>query len=139
VTQTYLPQTTIAAAQARSNQQALALGCDGMRTKYWWPIIQYASPDETGNMAALVITPGTPFDVTTTNAIVPQPVGLAAHEQAQVQPAAQVAKLLPAPASIGAPASTPTPVPTPVPTPTPNPVPKPTPTPPAQVLPSAKT
>jgi hypothetical protein len=91
----YLPQPTLAAAQARSNQQALALNCDGVRTKYWWSVQAYAAPDTNGNMAAIVINTGTAFDVTATNAKVAVPTGLTAPEQATLQTAPQVASLLP--------------------------------------------
>lgn len=51
--QNYLPETTVAAAQARSAQQCL--GCDGVKTIYWWPIITLANPDGSGNLAYVQI------------------------------------------------------------------------------------
>ena len=68
MSETYLPQPTLTAAQARSNQQALALGCDGVLTQYWWPVQQL-----TDGTAAIVITPGTPFDATTSNMVATDP------------------------------------------------------------------
>lgn len=90
MTQTYLPQPTLAAAQARSNQQALALGCDGVLTKYWWPVQQL-----TDGTAAIVITPDTPYDVTTSNMVAIQPVGLTSDEQTALQGRADLGTLLP--------------------------------------------
>jgi hypothetical protein len=95
MTAMYLPQPTLAAAQARSNQQALALGCDGVRTKYWWAVQAYSTPDTNGNMAAIIINTGTAFGMTTTNAKVAVPTGLTVPEQATLQTVAQVAPLLP--------------------------------------------
>jgi hypothetical protein len=91
----YLPQSALPVAQVRSQQQASALGCDGVQTRYWWAVASYVAPDALGNNAAVVIYPGTPFDVTTANLKVINPVGLTAQEQAALQTAQQVAPLLP--------------------------------------------
>lgn len=91
----YLPQPTLTISQTRSQQQALALGCDGLLTQYWWPVQGYTGPDLNNNTAAVVIFPGTPFDVTTTNKIVPIPTGLTAQEQTAVLTRAAVGTLLP--------------------------------------------
>jgi hypothetical protein len=50
----YLVFSTLAAAQARSQTQALALGCDGVQTDYWWPVV----PTATGG--AVRTAPGDP-------------------------------------------------------------------------------
>jgi hypothetical protein len=47
----YLIFPTMDAALARSNAQALAKGCDGVTTKYWWGQIEHP----TNGQAALVI------------------------------------------------------------------------------------
>ena len=39
----YLTFATLAAAQTRSQTQALALGCDGVQTDYWWPVVATAT------------------------------------------------------------------------------------------------
>jgi hypothetical protein len=81
---TYLPQPSVAAAQARSNQQALALGCDGITSVYWWPVQPL-----TDGTATLVITPGTAQDVVTSTKKVLN-VGLTAQEQSTIQTRAQL-------------------------------------------------
>lgn len=91
----YLPQPTLSAAQTRSQQQASALGCDGIKTRYWWAVQGYTGPDANNNTAAIVIIQDTPFDVTTTNEIAPAPTGLTVQEQAAVLPRATVGTLLP--------------------------------------------
>jgi len=58
---TYLIFPSIAAAQAASNSQASALGCDGITTKYWWAVQPL-----TDGTCALVINPGTQFDTDVT-------------------------------------------------------------------------
>lgn len=58
----YLILPSLQAARARSNQQALALGCDGILTIYWWEVIPLPSGE-----AAIVIEPNSPFDATTTD------------------------------------------------------------------------
>jgi hypothetical protein len=90
MTKMYLAQPDLPTAQARSNQQARTLGCDGVLTQYWWSVQPL-----TDGTAAIVIMPGTPFDVTTSNAVSPQPVGLTADEQASLQGRAQLGTLLP--------------------------------------------
>lgn len=37
-----LPEPTMAAAQARSAQRCQQLGCDGVRTVYWWGTLDLA-------------------------------------------------------------------------------------------------
>lgn len=91
----YLPQPTLNAAQQRAQQQASALDCDGVLTQFWWAVTPYVAPDGQGNNAAVVIYPGTPFDVTTANLKTINPVGLTAQEQATLQTAQQVSPLLP--------------------------------------------
>ena len=55
----YLTFSTLAAAQARSAQQCTSLGCDGVKTVYWWPVL----PTATGG--AVQIQTGNPcFDAT---------------------------------------------------------------------------
>jgi hypothetical protein len=39
----YLTFATLAAARTRSQTQALALGCDGVKTIYWWPAVATAT------------------------------------------------------------------------------------------------
>lgn len=51
----YLPFPTLAAAQARNGAYAAALGCDGVTTKYWWPMISLAKPDANGNTAYIQV------------------------------------------------------------------------------------
>lgn len=50
--QSYLPQTNLATAQARSNQTCVAQGCDGVQTLYWWQ-----AQELTDGTAVLVIQP----------------------------------------------------------------------------------
>ena len=57
--QSYLPETTLAAAQTRSAAWCTVLHCDGVLTKYWWPVIALNKPDGTYN-AYIKITPGDP-------------------------------------------------------------------------------
>lgn len=54
--QTYLPQADLATAQARSQTQCAALGCDGVQTTYWWQV----QPLSDGT-AAVVVQPSGPF------------------------------------------------------------------------------
>jgi hypothetical protein len=35
----FLPEATLAAAQARSAQQCQTMGCDGVTTVFWWGVI----------------------------------------------------------------------------------------------------
>jgi hypothetical protein len=52
----YLVHASLASAQSRSNQQALANGCTGV-TDYWWGWIVNSST----NQAALVIADSGPY------------------------------------------------------------------------------
>lgn len=61
--QSYLVFSSLAAAQARSAQQAAANGCDGVLTKYWWQV-GGGSTHESGivppdALSAVIITDGT--------------------------------------------------------------------------------
>lgn len=91
---TYLPQSSLAICQSRSATQCSALNCDGILTKYWWSCQVFANA-VSGNTAALVIQPGTPFDVTTTNQVAHSPTGLSPTEQLGVQTEAQLGTALP--------------------------------------------
>lgn len=82
--QQYLPQSSLAACQARSAAQCTAMGCDGVKTVYWWSC-QVLAAVKSGGTTALVIQPGDPnFGVTTTNTIAKSATGLSAGEQAAV-------------------------------------------------------
>jgi hypothetical protein len=63
----YLTFPDLSSAQARSAQRALALGCDGVTTEYWWPIVALANGG-----AALVIAEDGDYG----------PAGLSAAERA---------------------------------------------------------
>lgn len=53
----YLVFPDLASAQNRSKAQALANGCDGVSTVYWWTVIQHPS----NGQAALQIADSGPF------------------------------------------------------------------------------
>lgn len=63
----YLTYSTLAAAQARSQAECTARGCDGVHTIYWWAVVP-----NTSNGSGAVMIDGTPYDTT----------GLTAAEQA---------------------------------------------------------
>ncbi len=85
----YLVFGTLAAAQARSSQQCIALHCDGVQTVYWWPVVS------TTTGGAVQIRPGDPyFDVTTTNKVAT--AGLTAPEQSALVPATSASLPIPA-------------------------------------------
>lgn len=86
----YLVMPDQASALARSQQQCQALGCDGVKTRYWWGV----QPLSDGT-AALVIDQAGASAATTTSAKAPQPTGLSAAEQSFLQSAAAIAPLLP--------------------------------------------
>lgn len=91
----YLVFPTLAAAQARSQQQCAALGCDGVRTVFWWPVIAL-----TGGGGAVQIRPGDPcFDKTYTagcgSAGSGPGTGMTTTEQSALAPATSVALPLP--------------------------------------------
>lgn len=82
--QSYLVEPSLSDAQARSQQQCLARGCDGVQTVYWWRAITL-----TNGQGALVIAPSGDYG----------PAGLTASESAALQAASQIGSLLaPAPA-----------------------------------------
>ena len=65
----YLVFASLAAAQARSAQQATANGCDGVLTKYWWSFGGGASGiggivPPTALAGAVVLGPLAPYDET---------------------------------------------------------------------------
>lgn len=86
----YFVMADMASALARSQQQCQALGCDGVKTRYWWSV----QPLIDGT-AALVIDQSGPGAATTTSAKAPQPTGLSPAEQSSLQSAAAIAPLLP--------------------------------------------
>jgi hypothetical protein len=51
----------LAAAKARSQQQCVALGCDGVHTVYWWSVVSLAD-----GTAAVVIDATGPYSARTT-------------------------------------------------------------------------
>lgn len=61
---TYLVFPNQAAALARSNQQALANGCDGINTIYWWNVVPL-----TNGQWAIELQDGGPFSAIYCNAL----------------------------------------------------------------------
>jgi hypothetical protein len=92
--ETYLVQANLSLAQERSAQQAAALGCDQVFTRYWWAIM----PLKDGT-AAVVIQPGTPFDVTASTKTKPTS-GLTTQEQSGLKTATEIQPLLPTLATV---------------------------------------
>lgn len=86
----FLPQPDAPTALSRSLSQCAALGCDGVRTKYWWSVQPL-----TDNSVAIVIQIGTPFDKTTTTSTVKTATGLNAPEQAALVSASSLGTKLP--------------------------------------------
>lgn len=91
----YLVFATLAAAQARSQQQCQALGCDGVQTVFWWSVIPL-----TGGGGAIQIRPGDPcFDkiyaVGCGHAGSGAGTGMTTTEQSALAPATSVALPLP--------------------------------------------
>lgn len=101
IAQTYLVEPSLSACQTRTAAQCTALGCDGVKTQFWWACQVLASAtatggaNGTGGSAALTIQPGTPFDVTATTKSVAVPAGLSTAEQSAVQTMAQLGTALP--------------------------------------------
>lgn len=99
--QTYLVEPSLVACQTRAATQCTSLGCDGVKTQFWWACQVLASAtatggaNGTGGSAALTIQPGTPFDMSTTNKIAPNAVGLSTAEQSAVQTMTQLGTALP--------------------------------------------
>jgi hypothetical protein len=85
----YLVEPTLTAAKARSQQQCAALGCDGVRTIYWWPVVAL-----TDGTAAVVIQASGPYSAKLT--LGARTTGLTDAEIAALQTAAQLGALLPA-------------------------------------------
>lgn len=99
--ESYLVYPTQSACQARSQQECVALGCDGVQTQFWWLC---TGPFSAGVVGITVIAAGSygltidvsgPFGVTATTKTVATPTGLSAAEQLQLLTAAQLAALLP--------------------------------------------
>jgi hypothetical protein len=97
----YLLQSSAATAQARSQQQCLALAkpCDGTFSKYWWEV-----KTTTNGQGAIQIRPGDPqYDATCTGTCpggaASIGVGLSAGEQSSLVPVTGVALPVPTPAA----------------------------------------
>jgi hypothetical protein len=96
--QSYLIYTTQAACLARSQAMCVAMGCDGVNTKYWWSCD--TGPLKSGMVGptavfagsyALRVDPSGPF-----SAVHPaKGVGLSASEQTNLKGAAVIAPVLP--------------------------------------------
>jgi hypothetical protein len=93
IAQNYLPEVTSNAALLRSQTQCQALRCDGVFTKYWWTVQPL-----TDGTAALVIQPGTPYDITDT--VSGRTGALTAPEQTAVVPRSTIQSLIPAPDAV---------------------------------------
>lgn len=99
--QSYLIEPSLSACQTRAAAQCAALGCDGVKTQFWWSCQVLASAtatggaNGTGGSTALTIQPGTPFDVSATNRVAPNAVGLSTAEQSAVQTMTQLGTALP--------------------------------------------
>ena len=84
----YLVFDTQADALARSAQECEVHGCDGVHTKYWWPVVGplNAGPGIAAGSYAVEITVGDPsYGIG----------GLTADEQAALVPEATITPLLP--------------------------------------------
>jgi hypothetical protein len=99
---TYLIYATQALAQARSQMQCAAVGCDGVKTVYWWNVI---GPTNAGTISAtavaagsyaLEVQPGGYFGATVSH-VGPCAVGcgLSTVEQGSLVTAAQLATVMP--------------------------------------------
>lgn len=87
---TYLLQSSLAAAEAITAAQATAVGCDGTLTKYWWRMI----PNSSTAAVAIEIVPGDPFyDSTTKQFLGGQSIGLTVGQTALLVTAAQAQAL----------------------------------------------
>jgi hypothetical protein len=84
----YLVEPTVVAAQARSQQQCAALGCDGVHSIYWWAVVSL-----TDGTAAVVIEASGPYSASTT--VASKTGGLTAAEIVQLKTAVQLGPLLP--------------------------------------------
>lgn len=98
---TYLIFPTQTLALARSQSQCAALGCDGVKTVYWWNVI---GPTNAGTIGSTTVTTGSyaveiqgsgPFAPTTKVGPCAVGCGLTSTEQGQLFTAAQVATVLP--------------------------------------------
>ena len=85
----YLPFATLAAAQARNAAYASALGCDGVTTKYWWPMISLTNPDANGNTTYIQVWTTGQYGYPT-NLVSGAATDLSASEKASLLTAAQV-------------------------------------------------
>lgn len=83
----YLQQTDLPTAQARSQQQCVAVKCDGVFTRYWWPVQALTSG------AAIIVQSSGPYASQVT--VNGKSGGLTAPEVSALQTAAQIAPLLP--------------------------------------------
>lgn len=99
--QTYLVEPTQSECFARSAQQCVAVGCDGVFTKYWWDCQVLAAETTTGGASGtggttgIILYAGTPFDATTTVGPTAIPKGLSTAEQAAIQTQTQLGTALP--------------------------------------------
>jgi hypothetical protein len=85
----YLVFPTQAQAMARSQQQCQTLGCDGVKTIYWWNVVSLSN-----GSWAVQIQPSAPFGASVT--VGPDTAGLSTAEAAALLTAAQLGSLLPA-------------------------------------------
>ena len=88
-TSSYLVESSLTAARARSAAQCTALGCDGVDTKYWWSV--YALTDGT---AVVEIEPAGPYGASFTSS--KGSGSLTTAEQAVLVPYSTIQPLLPA-------------------------------------------
>lgn len=87
--QTYLVLPDLKTAQDRSAQQCAALKCDGVNTKYWWPVQPL-----TDGTAAIVIDPAGPFG--SSHTVNGKAGALTPGEVSALKTPAQVAPVMPA-------------------------------------------
>jgi hypothetical protein len=91
----YIVFPTLAQAQARSQAQCAALGCDGKFTVFWWNVVPL-----TDGTAAVEIQPSGTFSTATAAGPCKTSCGLTANEQSQLQTATQLGTKLPAANSV---------------------------------------
>ena len=88
----FLGEPDLAAANARSAAQCNALGCDGVRSVYWWPVWP-VWPLSDGT-AAVEILASAPYGASATT--LKGTAGLSTAERAALVPYSTIAPLLPA-------------------------------------------
>ena len=103
----YLIFSSQALCLQRSQQMCVAMGCDGVHTKYWWDCA--AGPLSNGLVGPNAVTAGSyamrieqsgRFSSAASNSVSGGTQGLAAQEQSKLVTSAQIAPVLPAAQSL---------------------------------------